>query len=117
MDAAIAALLGTLVGTLGTLGTTWLQQRHLTRRELTKVATELAAADYERLLARVKADGGGYMPPISMYVSYHADILQAIADGTFGPETVRSIEAKQAELMKAQPIRGGAKGASSVAAK
>jgi len=45
MDAAVAALIGAGIGVVGSLGASWLQQRHQTRRDRLKLATELAAAD------------------------------------------------------------------------
>lgn len=104
MDAAIAALAGAGIGALGSFGAAWLQQQHQNRRDLTRIAAELAEADYARLLDRIKGKGGR-VPPISVYVAYHADVLSAIARDDFGPATVKRIEDRMTALFDALPDR------------
>lgn len=108
MDAALAALAGAAIGALGTLGTTWLQQRHQTRRDLLKSAAELGMRDFEHTFDRIKATGGS-LPPISTFVAYHAEVLQALAANDFGPEAVARIDAKQKATVEAIKNRNAPK--------
>ena len=102
MDAAVAALIGAGVGaTIGAVSSAanmWFQQCAQTQRELVKVAVDLAVVDYKRLLEH--ADHKGKLVPISLYVSYHADLMRAIADGTFDEVTIERLDAKQERLAR-----------------
>ena len=86
MDAAIAALLGALIGAAGSVGGTIIQQRSQSRRDLLKIAADLASEDwknrYELLSKR-----GGTMPPVSAFVRYHHKVLTALARTAF-PKTL-----------------------------
>jgi NhaP-type Na+/H+ or K+/H+ antiporter len=104
MDAAVAALCGAAIGALTTVAGTWLSQRHQTRRERLKIAVDLGIADHAYFMADAKAKGG-LLPPVALYVAYHADMLDAIHAGTFDAEAVARIEARQLELIKALPNR------------
>lgn len=105
MDGAVAALLGALVGAMGSFGGVWLQQRAQSGRELAKAAAEIAAEDYRIMLERTRGLGGG-TPPLSLYVAYHADVLRAIAADRFDAPAVHRIESRLQALHDALPIRG-----------
>lgn len=110
MDAAVAALGGTVVGAvIGVIGTTlsmWLQQRQQTRRERLKLAADLGLADFNHTIERLKKQaGGGPLPPLSLFVAYHAEVLTALADDNFSPPEVEAIEKRQAALYAAMPRR------------
>ena len=104
MDAAVAALIGAAVGVVGSLGGTWIQQRTESRRDRLRLAAKLGEADFNFFLERAKKHGGP-MPPISLYVAYHADVLQALAEDDFTPKRIAKIEQRQTELIKALPLR------------
>jgi|SRR6185369_1237595 len=113
MDAAIAALagaaIGAAIGAAASLGSAWIQQRHQTRRDLLRSAVELGQAERQELIDKLKSQpGGGALLPVSVYVAHHAEVLQAIAAGRYGPEVVRRIEEAQQELVKSLPRRGRA---------
>jgi|SRR6266702_4665163 len=111
MDAAIAALAGAAIGAAASLGTTWIQQRHQTRRDLLRSAVELGQAERQEFIDKLKSQsGGGPLLPVSVYVAHHAEVLQAIAAGRYGPEVVRRIEEAQQELVKSLPRRWHAAG-------
>lgn len=99
MEAAVAALLGTAIGVLGSFGVAWIQQRHQTRREVAKMAVDLAIRDYEQMLAH--AAPGAAVPPIAVYVDYHAKVVRAVADDSFDPKTIRAIDGKQRQILEA----------------
>lgn len=50
MDKALYTLLGAFIGSLGSLGITWIQQRATNKRELQKLAWEMAKHDREMVL-------------------------------------------------------------------
>ena len=50
MSAAIAALLGALIGAAASIVTIVIQQRYQNKRELLKIAAEIALQDYKRRL-------------------------------------------------------------------
>jgi hypothetical protein len=104
MDAATAAILGAAVGAIGSIGGVWLQQRHQTRRDLMKVSADLGLADYKHSIELGQSQGGMFsLPPLSVYVMYHAEFLKAIAKGEIDTSTIKKLSEKQAELLKAFP--------------
>lgn len=106
MDAAVAALLGALIGVFGTVVATFVQQRSQTRRERLKMAADLGLADFNFFLEQARSRGGEFMPPLSMYVAYHLEVLDALDAGKFNPATINSIEERQKRLADALPRRG-----------
>ena len=112
MDSAVAALLGAAIGMLGSVGGVWLQQRHQSKRDRLKIAADLGLADFNRTLERIQAPGeGGPLPPVALFIAYHADVLDAMAAGKFGPDEVERIERRQSELLAAMPRRYKQEGA------
>lgn len=105
MDAAIAALLGTAVGAAGSIGGIWLQQRHQSRRDPAKLAAHLGLADFTWRRERA-AEQGGRMLPLSIYIAYHLDVLDALEDGEFNPTRIAQIGDRQASLLKAVAALG-----------
>jgi len=100
MDAAIAALLGTTIGATASFGAMWIQQRHQTRRDRLKVAADLGLADHNGQIELAKRGNTEMViPPLSAYVLYHAEFLDALADGKITPEVIKCFKDKQAELM------------------
>jgi hypothetical protein len=102
MDPALAALLGAAIGSLGSFAGMWIQQRHQTRRDRLKLAADLGLADYKENLANLKTkqQGSFRVPPVSAYVLYHAQFLDALAAGDVTPEVVQRLHSKQEELMQ-----------------
>ena len=104
MDAAVAALLGAAVGAAGSFGAMWIQQRHQTRRERLKLATDLGMRDYDSAMEHAKSrPGGASVPPLSSYVIYHADMLNELAEGEVTAATIERINKKTAELLESFP--------------
>jgi hypothetical protein len=96
MDAAVAALLGTLVGAAGSIGVVWLQQGHETKRARLRTAVDLALQDWK---IRLEAAGTAY--PIAISVLYQTRVLEAVADGRFSADTVRRLNVEQEQLIAA----------------
>jgi hypothetical protein len=100
MDAAAAALLGALIGAAASIGVMWIQQRHQTKRDLLRVAADLAREDWKNRL-ELLSQRGGKMPPVSAFVHYHAKVLEAMANGTFTPDTVKRLSEEQEQILAA----------------
>jgi hypothetical protein len=109
MDAAAAALIGAAIGALGSVAGVWLQQRHQTRRERLKVAADLGLADYNSSMELVKKNGGA-MVPLSAWVAYHAEFMDALAEGTLSPPLVAKLNDRHDALMNAFPDAHKGKG-------
>lgn len=101
MDAALAALLGTGLGALGSIGGAWLKQRHEVLRDRVKLASELGLAEYQQKIAIAKASGvPTTLLPLSMYVDYHLKILEALESGGLDAEKLVAIKDRQTDLIK-----------------
>jgi hypothetical protein len=98
---AIAALCGAFVGAIASIGGTWLAQRAQSSRERLKLATEMARADREEFIKVNGQFSGKPVLPLSVYIAYHADLLQAAAKGKLNPAQINRIDAKNKELVKA----------------
>lgn len=106
MDAAVAALLGAAVGAIPGLLTPLWTQRAESRRARLKLAVELGREDFEFQKAQMeKKPGGGALPPVALYVTYHAEFLSALERKGFGPAEVRRIEQAMSALQEAFPRR------------
>lgn len=91
INSGIAALLGAFIGAFAGVAGTWVQQRHLNRRELTKLAIEMAEKDFNNKLAEKKENGTeGEMAPIGAFFHYYHGVLNAINDDKCTPEWILS---------------------------
>ncbi|MBT2299213.1 hypothetical protein J7E70_01925 [Variovorax paradoxus] len=104
MDAALAALFGTALGAAlgagGVLGSAWIQQHHQTRRERLKAAADLGLADFNNRVKVVERNGGPLLP-LSVFVAYHAEVLEVLAKGSFDADAVEAIDRRQIALVQA----------------
>lgn len=104
MDAAVAGLVGAVVG--GVLGASavivsaWLQQLGQSRRDRLKSAAELGLADFAFTADRAKAAGAG-LPPLSVFVAYHSDVLEALSKGALDAAAIARIDRAQVALLQA----------------
>lgn len=101
MDAALAALLGALLGAVASMGAMWIQQRHQTKRDLLKIAAELANEDWKQRFDIQSKHGRVSMPPVSVFVHYHAKVLEAMANGTYSPELIKKLSEEQELIIDA----------------
>ena len=101
MSAAVAALLGALIGAAASVITIIIQQRYQNKRELIKIASDLALADYMRRCEVIAGNGGGRMPPISAFVHYHAQVIERMAAGTFTPEVIKGLSEEHERILSA----------------
>lgn len=79
----------------------WIQQRHQNRRERLKMAADLGLAEHIRQLELAKYNRESIsLLPISAYVMYHAEFLEALANGEITPEIIQRLQHKQEHLRK-----------------
>ena len=100
MNAAIAALLGALIGAAASIVTSIIHQKYQNKRELLRIASDLAREDYKRRFEIVTKEGGE-MPPISVFVHYHVQVLEHMAKGTYTPETISRLREENAQVLSA----------------
>ena len=103
MDAAIAGLVGGVVGAGASLLGLVIQQHYQTKRERVKVAAELGLAEYQRDLELAKAAGGGLVAPLAGYVISHARLLEELSKGHITPEQVKTLSEEKKKILAAFP--------------
>lgn len=104
MDAAVAALLGAAIGAAGSFGAMWIQQRHQTRRERLKLATDLAMHDFNNDVQLAKSIAGTVdIAPLAAYVIYYADMLNELADDDVTLSTIQRVSEKTKMLLQGFP--------------
>ncbi|MEQ1546439.1 hypothetical protein [Methyloglobulus sp.] len=101
MSTTIAALLGALIGSSASIVTMIIQQRYQNKRELLKIAADLALQDYKRRFDLLKDNGEGRMPPISAFVHYQMQVLEHMSAGSFNPETIKSLSEEYEHILDA----------------
>lgn len=100
MDGAIYGLLGALIGGAASVLTIFIQQRFQHRRELLKIASDIAQSDWNKRISLISS-GTISMPPVSVFVHYHHRVLEEMAKGAFTPEKAAEISREQEALMTA----------------
>ena len=92
MDATLTTLLaglgGSLLGGAASVATVYIQANAQRRRELLKMATDVAIKDYEMLEAVATRTGRAYdRMPIVLHMHYHTGLIKLIYDGTFDEDS------------------------------
>ena len=100
MDAAIAALLGAFIGAIGSVGGMIIQQRSQSRRDLLKIAADLASEDWKNRYELISKRGGS-LPPVSAFVRYHHKVLTALAEDNFSEEFIVNLSREQERILAA----------------
>jgi hypothetical protein len=90
------------------MGAMWIQQRHQTKRDLLKIAADLARGDWKQRYEIQVKQGRVSMPPVSVFVHYHAKVLEAMANGTYSPELIKRLGEKQELIIEAYEKAGEA---------
>ena len=103
MDAAIAGLVGGLVGAAASLLGLLIQQHYQTKRERVKVAADLGVAEYQRDLELAKAAGGGFVAPLAAYVIFNVRLLELLAKGPITPAQVKALSEEKKKVLAAFP--------------
>ena len=103
MDAAIAGLVGGVVGAGASLLGLWLQQHYQAKRERFKVAADLGLAEFQRDMEFAKAAGGGLVAPLAGYVIFNSRLLDELAKGPITPETIKLLSEEKKGVLAAFP--------------
>jgi hypothetical protein len=101
MSAALAALLGALIGAAASITTIVIQQRYQHKRELLKIAAEIALQDYKQRLELLNKSGGGRMPPVSAFVHYQMQVFEDMLAGTYTPEVIKKLSEENDRILSA----------------
>lgn len=101
MDAAVAALLGAALGSIVPAVTSLIQAASQARRERMKVAADLGLADWKARVDYTRSSGGAGVPPLSVFVSYHSDVLDAMHAGPIDAAALTRLAGKWEDVMKA----------------
>ncbi|HXL84245.1 MAG TPA: hypothetical protein VN989_08980, partial [Casimicrobiaceae bacterium] len=75
------------IGAAGSVGDMIIQQRSQSRRDLLKIAADLASEDWENRY-ELLSKRGGTMPPVSAFVRYHYKVLTALAKDSFSEDFI-----------------------------
>jgi hypothetical protein len=87
---AISALAGAVVGSIAPIVLGVIQTKAEHRRERMRLATQLAIEDHHANIEIAKINRGkAWIPPLSLRVAYHADLLELLATGKHNPGSIR----------------------------
>jgi hypothetical protein len=103
MDAAIAGLVGGLIGAAASLLGLLIQQNHQTKRERVKIASDLGLAEYQRDLELAKVAGNSIVAPLASYVISHSRLLELLAKGPITPEQIKALSDENKKILHAFP--------------
>jgi hypothetical protein len=85
-----AALLGAAIGAIAGFGSAWVREWFESRRNLTRLAIELADRDFADKLKQAESrDESASLPPIGAFYHYYNNLLQAIATNKCTPDFIR----------------------------
>jgi predicted alpha/beta-fold hydrolase len=101
MDAALAALIGGAIGSAASLGGSWIQQYHQSRRDRERVAADLAIANYKQSMEIAGKAGGARVQPLSTFLIYQAEFLELLSKGPITSARVREFKRHYDEISKA----------------
>ena len=96
----ISALLGALIGAAASVGTVLVQSSAQNKRERRKDAVQLALEDWKTRVAIITKKGTGAAPPLSVFVHYHARIVELAETGKLTPQAIRDLDDEQVELIR-----------------
>ena len=99
MEAWVAGLLGTLVGTFGSVAGVWIQNHFQARRERVRMVMEFAVQDRKNLIDEARASGkGGPVAPVALFAHYHGELFRLIERGNFSVRELDKISEDNSKL-------------------
>jgi hypothetical protein len=92
----ISALVGTIIGSLSSIGTLLIQSHYQTKREMKKLAIESALKDFTLRME----DKTGELPqhPMAILVNFYDKLLELVSKNQLTPQRMRGLLYQQAEL-------------------
>jgi len=104
MSSTAAAFLGAIIGSAASLLGLLIQQRYQNKRERLRIAADLAMKDHQQDMELAKnTEGGGAVAPISVYVIYHARLLEELAKSKVTSEKIKELTKERDEILAAFP--------------
>jgi len=105
MDSSVAVLLGGAIGAISSIATIYVQQKFAHKRDICKMATELAVAEFNWATDLANRNNTKVMlPPLSSYVIYHSKILEAVNNGVVTPEKMAEIKSESDRILDSLEI-------------
>lgn len=90
-----------MIGAIASIGAILIQQKFQHKREILKIAAEVAREDWTNRSRALDAWGGGEMPPVSVFIHYHFRVLEELSKGDFSENTIRRLSDEQDEILRA----------------
>jgi uncharacterized iron-regulated protein len=95
----LAGLCGSLLGGAASVLTVFVQTNAQRKRDLLKMATDLAVKDYELMDAAYMRNGEAYIrPPLVLHIHYHTGLMKLIHDGNFNDASYNKLVAENRRL-------------------
>jgi hypothetical protein len=87
---------GALIGSLSSIATLLIQSHYQTKREMKKLAIEVALKDF---VVRIE-DKSGKLPthPVAVLINYYDRIIDLVNKNQLTPDSMRALMRQQAEL-------------------
>ena len=98
----LAGLVGALIGAAASIATVTVQAHYQARRERMRVAVEAGIEDYKGALELLKIFPGrrAELFPLSAFVHFHAELLEALETGPLTSEALRELYKREAKVRK-----------------
>jgi hypothetical protein len=97
----LSALGGAIVGSLTSVATIYFQARINERGERLKQAVQLAIEDHKAAIEVAKTYAQGAMiPPLTAFMHYHMEVLDAMAKESLTSEALHKIVARNKAILK-----------------
>ncbi len=96
----VAGLVGVLIGSGTTISTLWLKEKWAYKRDMRKLALDMATADYQGQTAVFK-DRPNFVTPLPVLVNYYQKLATAVEKGTVDEETFKDLAKERHTLSQA----------------
>jgi len=97
ISSEVAVLLGAAIGGSISIITNWLRQRSESRRELKRLAFEMAIKEYDRVYENLK-NTGGRQEPLEVYITYYLKYIELSRNGKIELENIKKLRKFRVEL-------------------
>lgn len=92
MDAVVAGLAGTFIGSAGSLAVVWIQSHYQARRDQAKAVLEFSTQSRAQDINLAVSRGTrNQIAPISAYVHHHQAIFEMLKENDVGEERVAKV--------------------------
>jgi hypothetical protein len=96
----VSGLIGALIGASASIAAQFIQARYQSRRDRLRLVTEMAIADHKHVFELAEKMGRpATMYPLTVFVHYHAGLLDLLEDNALTPDALRMLKEKNREIM------------------